>query len=165
MNKKESPQVKIPIVSRNGNVFTFAGATRKINLGNILKHARIQQGLSQEELAGLFGVTRYTIMNWEASRNKPDLSLVPKLCSVLNISVSDLFGMKSELSKAEQSFIQNLRRLKPSTQRTVSIIVKSLADNELDAHDEMLLNTTRIIDEYQEAFDADSSNSGIDFVE
>ena len=165
MNKKESPQVKIPIVSRNGDVFTFLGATPNIKFGNILKHARVQHGLSQEELAGLFGVTRYTIMNWEASRNKPDLSLVPKLCSVLNISVSDLFGMKSELTRTERSFIQNLRRLKPSTQRTVSIMVKSLADNELDAHDEMLLNTTRIIDEYQEAFDPDTSISGTDLVE
>jgi transcriptional regulator with XRE-family HTH domain len=41
--------------------------------------------LSQEDLAGLLGVTRVTITRWEARRRTPDRRLLPKIAKVTGL--------------------------------------------------------------------------------
>lgn len=56
-----------------------------MELGKLLKNARNDTGLSQEELAKKIGVSRQTISNWENSRSYPDIGSLIKL--------SDLYGL------------------------------------------------------------------------
>jgi len=167
MSNKENRtnEGKIQIVSKQGNIIQFPSATNTVQFGSVLKDARTRQKLSQEEIANLMGVTRYTIMNWESNKNKPDYGMVPRLCSILGITLTELFGMRSEYTAFERSVISELRLLKPTTQRFAASMIKSMADQELAAHDEMLLNTTRIIDEQPGALAAGTAASGIDFLD
>lgn len=96
---------------------------------------------------------------------KPDYDMVPKLCSILGITVTELFGMRSEFTPFERSVITELRLLKPATQRVAHSLIKSMADKELAAHEEMLVNTSRIIDQQPSAIAAGTASSGIDFLD
>ena len=58
--------------------------------GKRIRLARIQKGLTQDELAKLMGVTRSAVGFWEYDKNLPPAKSFPQLASVLGVSVSYL---------------------------------------------------------------------------
>ena len=56
-----------------------------------MKIARIEQDMSQEELADLVGVTRQTIGLIEAGKYNPTLRLCVAICQALGKTLNDLF--------------------------------------------------------------------------
>ena len=56
-----------------------------------LKIARIQKGLSQQELADLCEVTRQTIGLIEKGKYNPTLNLCIKIANTLDLTLNDLF--------------------------------------------------------------------------
>ena len=65
-------------------------------LGNRLKVARAERGLSQEQLANLVGVTRQTISAIETGLYCPSGLLVFLLAKQLEKPVDELFFLKGE---------------------------------------------------------------------
>ena len=65
-------------------------------LGNRLKVARAERELSQEQLAGLVGVTRQTISAIETGLYCPSGLLVFLLAKELDKQVGELFFLKGE---------------------------------------------------------------------
>jgi putative transcriptional regulator len=66
-------------------------------VGNLkLKLARIEKGLSQEELADLCEVTRQTIGLIEKGKYNPTLNLCIKIAQVLDKTLNDLFWDEEE---------------------------------------------------------------------
>lgn len=61
-----------------------------------LKIARVQKGLSQQELADLCEVTRQTIGLIEKGKYNPTLNLCVKIANVLNLTLNDLFWHENE---------------------------------------------------------------------
>jgi putative transcriptional regulator len=56
-----------------------------------LKLARVEKGLSQQELANLCEVTRQTIGLVEKGKYNPTLNLCIKIATVLDLTLNDLF--------------------------------------------------------------------------
>ena len=56
-----------------------------------LKLARVEKGLSQQELADLCEVTRQTIGLIEKGKYNPTLNLCVRLARVLDLTLNDLF--------------------------------------------------------------------------
>jgi putative transcriptional regulator len=56
-----------------------------------LKLARVEKGLSQQELADLCEVTRQTIGLIEKGKYNPTLNLCMKIAHVLDLTLNDLF--------------------------------------------------------------------------
>lgn len=56
-----------------------------------MKIARIERGLTQQELAEQIGVTRQTIGLIEQNRFNPSLALCIDICRALGKSLNDLF--------------------------------------------------------------------------
>jgi putative transcriptional regulator len=56
-----------------------------------LKIARVEKGLSQQELANLVGVTRQTIGLIEKGKYNPTLNLCIRIVKTLNKTLNDLF--------------------------------------------------------------------------
>jgi len=56
-----------------------------------LKIARVEKGLSQQELANLVGVTRQTIGLIEKGKYNPTLNLCIRIVKILNKTLNDLF--------------------------------------------------------------------------
>lgn len=49
-------------------------------------------GINQVQLADKLGLKKGTINNWVKGNNSPDIDMVPKICSVLGISVLDYYS-------------------------------------------------------------------------
>lgn len=56
-----------------------------------MKAARVGMDLSQEQLAGLVGVTRQTIGMIEAGKFNPSLQLCIAICKALHKTLDDIF--------------------------------------------------------------------------
>ena len=93
-----------------------------VRIGAILKEARNKAGLSQKDLADMMEVSRNTVINWEADKNKPDYDTLPELCAMLGISITDLFGVQknTSLSPLEERLIRNFRLLTPISRSSLS---------------------------------------------
>lgn len=61
-------------------------------LNENLKKARIQKGLSQEELAIRLHVVRQTISKWEKGLSVPDATMLIKIAEILDVTVAILLG-------------------------------------------------------------------------
>lgn len=72
----------------------------KINIGDRLKRLRLEKGLTQEELAGVFGVSAQAISRWENNTSYPDITLLPGLAIYFHTSVDAIVGM-DELCREE----------------------------------------------------------------
>ena len=67
-----------------------------MNLGTVIRTARRAKDMTQEDLAGLLGVTLSAVSQWEQGKTMPDIALVPGICSALGISADMLFGLDPE---------------------------------------------------------------------
>ena len=63
-----------------------------LKLNDTICFYRKKQGLTQEELAQRLGVTNQSVSKWESAQCCPDISLLPKLADIFDISIDELFG-------------------------------------------------------------------------
>ena len=68
-----------------------------MTLGEKIKKARIENGLTQEQLSGKMMVSRQAITKWEADKGIPDVSNLKLLAQLLNVSVDYLLDDGSEI--------------------------------------------------------------------
>jgi putative transcriptional regulator len=66
----------------------------EIEYENRLKVARVEKGLTQEQLAKMAGVTRQTIGLIEANKYNPTLKLCLKLARLTGKSLDELFWIR-----------------------------------------------------------------------
>ena len=83
-------------------------------IGKYIAAKRKAEGLTQEALAQLLGVTNKAVSKWENGKGLPDLSHYEALCEILHISVNELMAGKdieeTDLKKvSEQSLKEVLR--------------------------------------------------------
>nr|WP_320024689.1 helix-turn-helix transcriptional regulator [uncultured Acetobacterium sp.] len=64
-----------------------------------MKIARVENDISQEELAKLVGVTRQTIGMIEAGKFNPSLQLCVAICRALGKTLNDLFWEENNHEK------------------------------------------------------------------
>jgi len=67
-----------------------------IQIGNRLRVARVEQDLTQQEMAELAGVTRQTIGLIEAGRYNPTLKLCLRLSQITGKSLDELFWIEGD---------------------------------------------------------------------
>ena len=61
-------------------------------IGRFIAELRKENSLTQKELAEKLSVSDRTVGNWERGRNLPDPSLFVPLCSILGITLTELFN-------------------------------------------------------------------------
>ena len=111
--------------------------------------------ISQQSLADALGVTRNSVINWEAGRYRPDADLFPQLCSLLGITLNDLFGISTcstdSFSLQEQNMIRNYRLISPVSQRIVSRMIENILEEETDERNRILQNGSALVGELSTA--------------
>lgn len=60
-----------------------------------LRRIRKEKKITQEQLAEFVGVSPQAVSKWEMN-SFPDASLLPKIAEKLEVSIDELFGLKSE---------------------------------------------------------------------
>ncbi|MGN1368464.1 MAG: helix-turn-helix domain-containing protein [Aristaeellaceae bacterium] len=63
-----------------------------MNLAENIARLRREQGMTQEALAELIGVSSQTVSKWETSTTYPDVALLPVLADVFSVSIDALYG-------------------------------------------------------------------------
>ncbi len=62
------------------------------NIGQKICKARKEANMTQMELADKLNISFQAVSNWEKGQSSPDISKLPELCSILNISIDELLG-------------------------------------------------------------------------
>ena len=65
-------------------------------LGERIKYHRKRLGLTQEELAKRMGVSAQAVSKWENNLSCPDISVLPELAEVFDISLDELLGREGQ---------------------------------------------------------------------
>lgn len=68
-----------------------------MEIGNKLKKARNEKGITQEQAAEFLGVSRQTISNWENNKSYPDIISVIKMSDFYAVSLDILLVVSSKL--------------------------------------------------------------------
>ncbi len=66
-----------------------------MNFGERISDLRKRQGLTQEELAKLLGVTNQAVSKWESNKCCPDIELLPQIADVFKCSIDYLFNRQA----------------------------------------------------------------------
>ena len=98
-------------------------------IGKKLCSLRKEHNMTQVELADQLGISYQAVSNWERGNSMPDISKLPELAAIFDISVVELIGVKSvnnELVEciakneiSEEELDNTLPLLKPSQVETI----------------------------------------------
>ena len=61
-----------------------------------LKEIRVENELTQKQLAELLQTTDDSIYSWEKGRSQPSIEALRKICVALNVSADYLIGVKTD---------------------------------------------------------------------
>lgn len=64
----------------------------KITFGQFLRQKRIEKGLTQKELSEKLFLSESAISKWEKGRSYPDITMIPDICAVLDVSEHELIS-------------------------------------------------------------------------
>ncbi|WP_038486974.1 helix-turn-helix domain-containing protein [Collimonas arenae] len=101
-----------------------------MSLAKRLKEARLEAGLSQERLGVLAGIDEMSAsarMNqYERGKHVPDLTMVERLASVLNVPAAYFYTADDDLARLLMTF----HRLKQSEKKRVLMIIGDMYSNQ-----------------------------------
>ena len=131
-----------PASSAPADQATNLGFPEKIQMSEQIKKYRKAAKISQQSLADRLGVTRNTVINWEAGKYRPDADLFPAICGLLDISLNDLFGISMGpsdiLSVQERNMIHQYRLISPVSQRVVDRMISNILDEEIREQNQLI---------------------------
>lgn len=81
---------------------------------NNIKKLRIENDMSQSQLADKLGVTRAAVSQWENSTFYPRMGMIQKMAGVFHVKVSDVIGQNEpdgSMSYDEEQLIEAYRQL------------------------------------------------------
>lgn len=81
-------------------------------IGNRISGFRKGKGMTQEELASILGVSSQAVSKWENDASCPDISLLPQLAKVLDVTTDELLtGKNNEVKMVPASQRKSLDEL------------------------------------------------------
>ncbi len=66
----------------------------RVSIGGNLRRLRHQKGLTQEQVAEVFGLSAQAISRWENDSAYPDVTMLPGLAMYYGVSVDEIVGME-----------------------------------------------------------------------
>ena len=72
-----------------------------MSIGSTIKRLRREKDITQEQLAEYLGITSRAISQWECDRTAPDISQLPALCHIFDVSSDVLLGIDIEKNNEE----------------------------------------------------------------
>ena len=84
-----------------------------MEIGNTIRTRRRQKDMTQEQLAEKMCVSISAVSQWECGKSIPDLTMVPALCSVLEISADELLGVDQAKKKEQiQAIVEEAEQIR-----------------------------------------------------
>ena len=70
-------------------------------IGSTIKRLRREKDITQEQLAEYLGITSRAISQWECGRTSPDITQIPMLCRIFDVSSDVLLGIDIQKDNEE----------------------------------------------------------------
>ena len=74
----------------------------QIKIGEFLKELRKEKGLTQEQLAEQFNVSRRSVSRWETGKNMPDISLLVEIAEFYDTSIPEIINGERKSEKMNE---------------------------------------------------------------
>lgn len=98
----------------------------QVKIGKFIAQIRKEHNLTQNKFANILGISNKTVSKWECGNGMPDLSLLIPICSILDISLNELFsGEKLNNENYKRKAEENLRELIENAQNSKLHIIGS----------------------------------------
>jgi transcriptional regulator with XRE-family HTH domain len=96
--------------------------------GKFIARLRKEKKLTQSELADLLQVTDKAISRWETGEGMPEVSLLPRLASILNVSIDEILAgcRKEEQANVKNEFANKSLMMRFNTFSFMSVIIISV---------------------------------------
>ena len=78
-----------------------------MNIGEIIRAARRERDMTQEQLAEYLNLSVSAVSQWESGRTMPDLGMIPAICNLFGISADRLLGIDLEQREARIKSIRD----------------------------------------------------------
>jgi len=75
------------------------------NLADQISRFRRQKGMTQEQLANRLGVSNQAVSKWENGQSCPEVTLLPRLSDVFQVSMDELFGRMRSLASLRDGLV------------------------------------------------------------
>ncbi|NLM19890.1 MAG: helix-turn-helix domain-containing protein [Clostridiaceae bacterium] len=72
-----------------------------MKIGRLLRELRNAKGLSQEELAEIFHVSKRTVSRWETGRNLPDIVILLEIAEFYDLDLREILNGKRKDEKMD----------------------------------------------------------------
>ena len=103
-----------------------------LKLNDTICFCRKKQGLTQEELAMKLGVTNQSVSKWEAAQCCTDISLIPKLADIFDISIDELFGRQTSVNDVK--LMEILKTVKETSSAKEILFINKSKINTLEKY-------------------------------
>ena len=83
----------------------------QIKIGEFLRELRKEKGLTQEQLAEQFNVSRRSVSRWETGNNMPDLSMLITLAEYYEVDVKEIIDGKRKSENMNEEMKDTLEKV------------------------------------------------------
>ena len=77
-----------------------------MEIGKLIRKARNESALTQEQAAEFLGVSRQTISNWENGKSYPDIISVIKMSDLYSVSLDYLLKEETSMNQTYKEFLE-----------------------------------------------------------
>ena len=95
-------------------------------LGEMISSLRKEKNMTQSDLAEKMNVTDKAVSKWERNLSCPDISSIPKLSEILDVSVEKLLNTQTKYNSSKIEDIINVALIGISLAMGICIIVTSI---------------------------------------
>lgn len=99
------------------------------SLGSRMKERRIDMGLSQETLAQLTGVSKWTVINWEADKRTPNAQKIFIIAEALGTTPQYLLGKTEDIGDYGEYPIGSNNQRSETTEMFAKLMKMLAAEN------------------------------------
>ncbi len=100
-----------------------------MEIGALIRNARNQSGLTQEQAAEALGVSRQTISNWETGKSYPDIVSVIRMSDLYDVSLDHLLKEETSMKQSYKAYLEESTNTVKSrrTQSIATLVLVTLA--------------------------------------
>ena len=94
--------------------------------GGFLKELRKEKGITQEQLAEVFGVSSRTVSRWENGVNMPDLSLLAEIADYYNVDIREIIDGERKSENMDKEIKETVLKAAEYTDNEKMVLLKRI---------------------------------------
>ena len=97
-----------------------------IRIGAFLKELRKERNMTQEAIAGKFGVTQRSVSRWENGTTMPDISILIELADFYDVDIRDLLRGERKVENMDNDMKETLEMVAEYTEADKAQLLKKV---------------------------------------